>query len=79
MTASLEATLLAAAAAFALALGAAAAHADEIDDLIAAQRAAALLDTVTGADGSAANAVDAAATAAAVDTLLGAVEDATEE
>jgi len=79
MTSSLQATLLAATAALAVALGAAAAHAGDFEDLLAAQQAASLLDAATDGDNLVSEAVEAAASAAAVDTLLGAVEEAIDE
>lgn len=78
MRTSLQATLLAATAALSVALGAAAAHAGDFDDLLAAQQTAAALDEMTGGD-TLSDAVDAAASEAALDALAGAVADAVEE
>lgn len=79
MTSSLQATLLAATAALALALGAAAAHAGDFEDLIAAQEAASMLDAATDGDSMISDAVDAAASEAAAETLLGAIAEAADE
>lgn len=79
MRTSLQATLLAATAALSVALGAAAAHAGDYEDLLAAQQAATALDEMTGGESLVSQAVEAAATEAALDALVGAVEDAVEE
>ncbi len=79
MNHSLKATLLAATAALAVALGAAAAHAGDFEDLLAAQETASLLDAATDGDNLVSQAVEAAASEAVVDTLLGAIEEAADE
>jgi hypothetical protein len=79
MKSSLQATLLAATAALAVALGAAAAHAGDFEDLIAAQQTAAALDELTGGDNIVSQAAEAATTEGALDALVGAVEEAVEE
>jgi hypothetical protein len=79
MRSSLQATVLAATAALAIALGAAAAHAGDFEDLVAAQEAASMLDAATGGDDMVSQAVEGAAADAASEALLGAVADAVEE
>jgi hypothetical protein len=79
MKSTLQAALLAATAAFSVALGAAAAHAGDYADFIAAQQTAAALDEITGGDDVVSQAVEAAASEAALDALVGAIEDAAEE
>ena len=69
MTSTFKTMLLAGTAAAALALGAMAAHAGDLDDLIEAQQAAALLSSTDSDPIS--DAVEAAATDAIIDTLLG--------
>jgi hypothetical protein len=79
MKSSLQAALLAATAALSVALGAAAAHAGDYDDLLAAQQYASTLDEMTGGQNLVSDAVEAAATDGALDALVGAVEEAVEE
>lgn len=69
---------LAATAAFALALGAVNAQADDAADLAAAQQAATYLDEMTGGSNLISDAVDEAAANAALEALVSAVEDAQE-
>ncbi len=68
MTSTLKTMLLAAAAATLIGLGAVAAHAGDLDDLDPSQ-AAALLSS--GGSDPVSEAVEAAATEAVIDTLLG--------
>jgi hypothetical protein len=75
MNRALKTMLLAGTAALAVQLGAIAAHAGDLDDLLAAQQAAAALDALTGTSDSLTEAVDEATTEAIVDTLLGAGDD----
>ncbi len=79
MKSSLQAALFAAMAAAAVSLGAVAAHAGDFEDLVAAQEAAAFLDDMTGSDSTISDVVTSAASDAAADALLGAIEDAAEE
>ncbi|MFN3623682.1 MAG: hypothetical protein ACK4TP_06415 [Hyphomicrobium sp.] len=79
MRSSLQAALLAATAALSVALGAAAAHAGDYTDYLAAQHAAAAIDEMTGGDSLVSEAVEAAASEAALDALIGAVEEVAEE
>ncbi len=79
MKSSLQAALLAAMAAAAVSLGAVAAHAGDFEDLMAAQEASAFLDDMTGSDSTISDVVTSAASDAAADALLGAIEDAAEE
>ena len=74
----MKSTLLAATAALALAMGAAAAHADDLADLAAAQQTATYLDEMTGGSNLVSEAVEAAAADAALEALVSAVEDAQE-
>lgn len=73
MTSTFKTMLLAGTAAAALALGAMAAHAGDLDDLVEAQQAAALLGSTDSDPIS--EAVEAAATDAVIDTLLGDDDD----
>jgi len=75
MNRALKTMLLAGTAALAIQLGAIAAHAGDLDDLLAAQQAAAALDAMTGTSDPLTEAVDEATTEAIVDTLLGAGDD----
>ncbi|MDP1908614.1 MAG: hypothetical protein Q8K85_09940 [Hyphomicrobium sp.] len=75
MNRAFKTMLLAGTAALAVQLGAIAAHAGDFEDLIAAQQAAAALDAMTGDSDPISDAVEAAATEAVVDTLLGAGDD----
>jgi hypothetical protein len=76
MKSALKTILLAGTAALAIQLGAFAAHAGDLDDLLDAQQAAAALDSMSGGDSDPiGDAVEAAATEAVVDTLLGAGDD----
>lgn len=70
MRSSLHSAMLAVTAAAAIALGGVAAHADDFEDLLAAQQTAALLDAAVGADDVVSEAVEAAAAEAATETLL---------
>ncbi|MEI9900380.1 MAG: hypothetical protein WDN31_09935 [Hyphomicrobium sp.] len=79
MKSSLHTAILAATAALAVALGAAAAHAGDYDDLVAAQEAAAALDEMTGGDNLVSQAVEAAASEEVMDALVGVIENASEE
>lgn len=75
MNRALKTMLLAGTAALAIQLGAIAAHAGDLEELLAAQQAAAALDALTDTSDSLTEAVDEAATEAIVDTLLGAGGD----
>ncbi|WP_139247233.1 hypothetical protein [Hyphomicrobium sp. NDB2Meth4] len=79
MKSSLQAALLAAMAAAAVSMGAVAAHAGDFEDLMAAQEVAAVLDELTGSDSAVSDVVTSAASDAAADALIGAIEDAAEE
>jgi len=79
MNSSLKAALAAAMAVTALSLGAGAACAGDLEDLVAAQEAAAFLDEMTGSDGTISDAAASAASDAAAEALISAVEDAAEE
>ncbi len=70
MRSSLHSAMLAVTAAVAIALGGVAAHADDFEDLLAAQQTAALLDAAVGADDVVSEAVEAAAAEAATETLV---------
>ncbi|MFA5898708.1 MAG: hypothetical protein WC829_06295 [Hyphomicrobium sp.] len=79
MNSNLRTALLSATAALALAFGAAAAQAGDYDDYLAAQEMAGLLDAATGGDDLVSQAVEDAASEAAADALLSAIEEAADE
>ncbi len=79
MKSSFKTALLAATAALSVAFGAAAAHAGDFEDYLAAQEAASTLDELTGGDSILSQAAEAAATDNALETLSDAVEAITEE
>lgn len=79
MKSSFKTALLAATAALAVAFGAAAAHAGDFDDYLAAQQAASALDEMTGGDDILSQAAEAAASEDVLETLSDAVEAITEE
>ena len=79
MTSVLKTLLLAGTAALAVQLGALAAHAGDLDDLLAAQQHAAALDAATGGDNLVSNALKDDDAEEVIDTLKNLIEEVVEE
>ena len=79
MTSVLKTLLLAGTAALAIQLGALAAHAGGLDDLLAAQQHAAALDAATGGDNLVSNALKDDDAEEVIDTLKNLIEEVVEE
>jgi hypothetical protein len=78
MTSVLKTVLLAGTAALAIQLGAIAAHAGDLEDLLAAQQHAASLDAATGGDNLVSQAVKDDASEEVIDTLKNLIEEVAE-
>ena len=79
MTSILKTVLLAGTAALAIQLGALAAHAADLDELLAAQQHAAALDKATGGDNLVSNAIKDDDSKEVIDTLKNLIEEVVEE
>jgi hypothetical protein len=79
MTSVLKTVLLAGTAALAIQLGALAAHAGDLEDLLAAQQHAAALDDATGGDNLVSNAIKDDDSEEVIDTLKNLLEEVTEQ
>jgi len=79
MTSILKTVLLAGTAALAIQLGALAAHAGDLDELLAAQQHAAALDKATGGDNLVSNAIKDDDSKEVIDTLKNLIEEVVEE
>ena len=79
MTSVLKTVLLAGTVVLAIQLGALAAHAGDLDDLLAAQQHAAALDEATGGDNLVSNAIKDDDSKAVIDTLKNLIEEVAEQ
>ena len=79
MTSVLKTVLLAGTVVLAVQLGALAAHAGDLEDLLAAQQHAAALDEATGGDNLVSNAIKDDSSKEAIDTLKNLIEEVAEE
>lgn len=79
MTSVLKTVLLAGTVALAVQLGALAAHAGDLEDLLAAQQHAAALDEATGGDNLVSNAIKDDSANEVIDTLKNLIEEVAEE
>ena len=79
MTSVLKTVLLAGTVVLAIQLGALAAHAGDLEDLLAAQQHAAALDEATGGDNLVSNAIKDDNSKEIIDTLKNLIEEIAEE
>jgi hypothetical protein len=79
MTSVLKTILLAGTIVLAVQLGALAAHAGDLEDLLAAQQHAAALDEATGGDNLVSNAIKDDSSKEVIDTLKNLIEEVAEE